>query len=185
MNVRSVLALAQLSSLVVFSLAAGWYLVPWLKAQSRSRALTALLWPHVFRYVALQVFAAQQAGFPISDSARDRLLIGDLAGAVLALSAIAALRARAPWSVGLAWALLLETAYDTTANIRAGIHEHLFGLARGVSWLVVAFYVPIIVVGLALVAWQLWSRRGEALGSGQHRGQPSLLSSGKRVGVSG
>ncbi|MGE5275614.1 MAG: hypothetical protein ACM3SU_01355 [Acidobacteriota bacterium] len=165
MNVKSALALAQLSSLVVFGLAAAWYLVPWLRTQSRARALTVLLWPHVFRYVALQVFAAQQAGFPISDSARDGILIGDLAGAVLALLAIAALRAGARWSTALAWALFVQTTYDTVANVRAGIHEHLFGLAQGVSWLVVAFYVPVIVVSLALIAWQLWSRRAESLAS--------------------
>ena len=186
MNVKSALALAQVSSLVVFGLAAVWYFVPWLRIQDRTRALTALLWPHTFRYVALQVFAAQQAGFPISDSARDGILIGDLAGAVLALAAIAALRSRARWSIWLAWALLLETGYDTVANVRAGIHEGLFGLAQGVSWLVVAFYVPVIVVSLALISWQLWSRRHEALASEHDSARrPLSASPGQRVAARG
>src|SRR5262249_25660007 len=55
-------AAAQFISLFVFAFAARWYVAPWLQAQSRAGALTALLWVHVFRYVALQVFAAQREG---------------------------------------------------------------------------------------------------------------------------
>src|SRR5438874_3224573 len=61
-------ACAQLLSLIVLATAARWYLVPWLKNRTRADALIALLWVHVFRYVALQVFSAQRDGFPISDS---------------------------------------------------------------------------------------------------------------------
>jgi len=38
-------------------------------------ALSALLWVHVFRYVALQVFSAQRDGFPISDSGALEIVI--------------------------------------------------------------------------------------------------------------
>jgi hypothetical protein len=46
------------------------------------------VWPHVFRYVALQAYSAQRAGFPISDAALTRLVYGDLAGAALAFVVI-------------------------------------------------------------------------------------------------
>src|SRR5579864_3114481 len=156
-------AAAQFISLIVFASAARWYVAPWLTAQPRAAALSALLWVHVFRYVALQVFAAQHEGFPISAGGAMEIVIGDVAGAVIAFLAIAALRARSQIGVWLAWLLALETALDTYANIRGGVREHLMGAATGVTWMVLAFFVPMVVVSGVLIVWQLVSRRSEAL----------------------
>ena len=156
-------ASAQLLSLVVFSAIAQWYVSPWLKSRPRADALIALLWVHVFRYVALQVFSAQQTGFPISDGGAMEIVVGDVAGAVIAFVTIALLRHRVRFAVPLAWLLVAETAYDTVSNIQGGVHEHLMGAASGVTWLVLIFFVPIVVVSAVLIAWQLYSRRGEAL----------------------
>ncbi len=146
-------AAAQLLSLVVFSAIALWYVSPWLKSRPRADALIALLWVHVFRYVALQVFSAQQTGFPISDGAAMEIVIGDVAGAVIAFVTIALFRRRVRFA----------TAYDTVSNIQGGVREHLMGAASGVTWLVLVFFVPMVVVSTVLIAWQLYSRRGEAL----------------------
>ena len=156
-------ALAQLFSLVVFAAASRWYVAPWLNRRPRADALIALLWVHVFRYVALQIFAAQRDGFPISDGGALEIAIGDVAGAIMAFAAIALLRRRARIAVPLVWLLALETAYDTVANIRGGIHEHLMGAAGGTTWLTLGFFVPVIVVSLVLILWQLYARRREAL----------------------
>jgi len=136
---------------------------PWLGRRSRAEALTALLWVHVFRYVALQVFAAQRDGFPISDERAMEIVIGDVAGAVVAIAAIALLRYRARLAVRLIWLLCAETLYDTVANIRSGMREHLLGAAGGVTWLVLGFFVPMVVVSTTLLLWQLAARRGEPL----------------------
>lgn len=98
-------AAAQFASLLVWILAAAWYVGPWLRRQSRADALIALLWLHVFRYVALQTYSAQHAGFPISDSGLQEIVVGDVAGAVLALAAIAALRLRQPLGLIIAGSL--------------------------------------------------------------------------------
>jgi hypothetical protein len=37
------------------------------------------------------------------------------------------------------------------------------GAASGVTWLVLVFFVPLVIVSLVLIIWQLYSRRGEAL----------------------
>lgn len=80
--------------------------------------------------------------------------------------------------MALAWLLALETVYDTVDNVRGGIHEHLMGAAGGVTWLVLVYFVPIVVMSVVLVVWQLYSRRGEALALGrptQHEArQPTL-----------
>jgi hypothetical protein len=156
-------ASAQFISLIVYAAIAGWYLAPWLKSRPRADALIALLWVHVFRYVALQVFAAQQHGFPISDAGAMEIVVGDLAGAVMAFAAVVLLRYRVRLAVPLAWLLVAETAYDTVTNIHGGVREHLMGAASDTTWLVLVFYVPMIVVSTVLIAWQLYGRRGEAL----------------------
>ena len=154
---------AQLVSLAVYVMVAVWYVAPWLARRKRTEALIALLWLHVFRYVALQIFSAQQEGFPISMGGAMEIVIGDVAGAIIALTAIALLRLRANAGIALAWLLVIETATDTVLNIRGGIEEHLMGAAGGVVWMILVFYVPAIVVSVGLLAWQLVTRRHEAI----------------------
>jgi hypothetical protein len=166
---------AQLLSLIVFAMMARWYVAPWLNTRGRADALIPLLWIHVFRYIALQAFSAQRDGFPISDGGLMEIVVGDVAGSVIALATIVALRYRAGLAIPLAWLLVVETTTDTFLNIRGGIHENLMGAAGGVTWLILGFYVPLLVVSLVLIIWQLYARRGEAIGSaaGASAGQPA------------
>jgi hypothetical protein len=166
-------ASAQLMSLIVLAAMARWYIIPWLNNHARADALTALLWVHVFRYVALQVFSAQHDGFPISDGGATEIVVGDVAGAVIAFVAIALLRRRARLAIPFAWLLAAETAYDTVANIHGGIQEHLMGAASGVTWMILTFFVPMVVVSGVLLIWQLYSRRSEELGAARERNSPS------------
>jgi hypothetical protein len=165
---------AQHLSLIVFAAAARWYVVPRLRNLTRADALSALLWVHVFRYVALQVFSAQRDGFPISDSGALEIVIGDVAGAVIAFAAITLLRYRVRLAIPLAWLLALETVYDTVTNIQGGVREHLMGAASGATWMVLTYFVPMVVVSCVLLVWQLYARRGEALDPVRDRDLRSL-----------
>jgi hypothetical protein len=156
-------AAAQLFSLLVFATMARWYVAPRLAQLGRADALIPLLWIHAFRYIALQAFSAQRDGFPISDDGLMDIVLGDVGGALLAIGAIFALRHRLRIGIVLAWVLVAETFYDTVSNIHGGMREHLIGASGGVTWLVLAFYVPLVVVSLVMIAWQLHARRGEAL----------------------
>ena len=154
---------AQLISVFVYALIAKWYVAPWLSERNRADAIIALLWVHVFRYVALMAFSAQRDGFPISNDGLFEIVIGDVAGATIALLAIFALRYRARFGIVLAWLLAAETIFDTVTNIRGGVREHLMGAAGGTTWLTLVFYVPLIIVSVAVLLWQLSTRHGEAL----------------------
>ncbi|MGN6750196.1 MAG: hypothetical protein ACTHJS_16545 [Xanthobacteraceae bacterium] len=154
---------AQFISLFVYALLAKWYVSPWLGGLKRADAIIALLWVHVFRYVALMTFSAQRDGFPIADDGLFEIVIGDVAGAAIAFVAIFALRYRARFGIALAWLLAADPIFDTVTNIRGGVREHLMGAASGTTWLVLVFYVPLIVVSVALLLWQLLTRHGEAL----------------------
>jgi len=165
---------AQLITLVIFITVARWYVAPWLAKRERADALIALLWINVFRYVALQIFAAQREGFPISSHGAIEIVIGDVAGATIAFAAIVLLRQRAFAGVVLSWLLVIETTVDTFLNIRGGVEEHLMGAAGGVTWMILVFFVPAVVVSIGLLVWQLVSRRHEVLADDAPRHVPSL-----------
>ena len=150
---------AQLVSLAVYIVIARWYVAPWLAKRGRAEALVALLWVHVFRYVALQIFVAQHEGFPISIAGATEIVIGDVFGAAIAMTAIILLRRGLYAGIILCWILVVETVGDTVLNIRGGIEEHLMGAATGVVWMILVFFVPAIVVSTGLLAWQLVVRR--------------------------
>jgi hypothetical protein len=154
-------ALASAFSFIVFLLMATWYVVPWLKSRSRADALTVLLWVHAFRYVALQIFSAQKFGFAVSYSARDQIAAGDVIGAILAVSAIVALRYKARVSIGLTWLFVAATAFDLANSTIAGVDEHLFESAAALTWLILTFYVPILWISLGLIVWQLLIKQKE------------------------
>ncbi len=65
--------------------------------------------------------------------------------------------------------LVLETVYDTVTNIQGGVREHLMGAASGVTWMVLIYFVPMVVVSCVLLVWQLYARRGEALEPARNR----------------
>jgi hypothetical protein len=163
---------AQFFSLFVYALIAKWYVAPWLGGFKRADAIIALLWVHVFRYVALMTFSAQRDGFPISDDGLFDIVFGDVGGATIALVAIFALRYRARLGIVLAWLLAAETIFDTVTNIRGGVREHLMGAAGGTTWLILVFYVPLIIVSVVVLLWQLSTRHGEALDPAIHANPP-------------
>jgi hypothetical protein len=165
---------AQLITLLLFITLARWYVAPWLAKRERAEALIALLWVHVFRYIALQIFVAQRDGFPISAGGAMEIVIGDVGGAIIAFAAIVLLRQKAFAGVVLCWILVAETATDTFLNIRGGVEEHLMGAASGVTWMILVFFVPAVIVSVGLLAWQLVSRRQEALAENPPHNNPRL-----------
>jgi hypothetical protein len=155
---------AQLLSLVVFTIASLWYVAPFLKRLERTQALTVLIWIHVFRYVALFTISAQHEGYPISDAAVQEIVVGDLAGAAIALLSIILLRARSNAGIFLAWVLSLETILDFAVGIHRKLIEPSTAEVQGVLWAVLAFFVPAVIVSVPLLIWQLYSRGGDSAG---------------------
>ena len=149
---------AMILSFVVFGTAAAWYAVPRMRAVALGAAITPLLWIHAFRYVALQLFSAQEFGFAIPDPTRDQIVYGDLLGMALALATLYALRYRWRYAIPVAWVFVVATVLDLGNAAVMGIREDLFDKATDVSWLILTFYVPALWVSVVLVAWRLWTR---------------------------
>src|SRR5262249_17908510 len=102
-------------------------------------------------------------GFAVSDGARDRIAGGDVLGMILAMASIVALHYRVRFALLLVWIFVAETVFDLVDATIAGVREQLFASASGVTWLILTFYVPLLWVSLALIVWQLYARRHEAL----------------------
>lgn len=83
---------------------------------------------------------------------------------ILALAAIVALYRRWSWSIALVWVFVAETIYDLVDSTIIGVRENLFETAAGVTWLILTFYVPLLLLTLVLIVWQLLARRAEPLG---------------------
>jgi len=162
MNPATAANLARLFSLGLYVLLASWYVIPWLRRRQRADALIPLLWVHAFRYVALHLVDAQAAGYSISDALRDRIIYGDIIAMLLAVAAIAALRARSRLSIPLVLALVAETV-TFIASLLLVRQDAMAAVATGINWLVQSFYVPLVPVTLGLIIWQLVSRRREPL----------------------
>lgn len=154
--------LVQFASIVVYGLVAIWYVVPWLRKLGRAEALIALSWFHIFRYSSPYIFLAQREGYPISDVAALQIMVGDLAGAAIALAAIIVLRRRVRFGVVLSWLLVVETIIDFVVGTRQRIIEPRAS-PTGVWWLILTFFAPMILVSLPLMVWQLYARRNEPL----------------------
>jgi hypothetical protein len=75
MDARTAAYAAATLSFIFAVMAAKWYAAPLLRARSRETALVALLWIHALRYIALQLFSAQAAGFAVPDDVRDRIIV--------------------------------------------------------------------------------------------------------------
>jgi hypothetical protein len=151
----------QLISLFVYGLFGVWYVAPLLQKTRRTEALTALLWINVLRYMVFYVFVAQRDGYDISRAAALELAAGDLAGAGLALAAIALLRYRLRAGLWLCWLLIAETVVDVAVTSYQRTIDPPRLDASGPWWFVFAFYAPLVPVSLALLGWQLYKRRDE------------------------
>ena len=76
---------------------------------------------------------------------------------ILAVAAIAALRARSRLSMHLVLLLVAETVTFIATLILGRGREGMAAVATGINWLVQSFYVPLVPVTLGLIIWQLVS----------------------------
>src|SRR5258706_7422352 len=142
-------------SLLAYLMIAAWYVAPRLSRLPREAALVPLLWVHAFRIVGGTILApgAVDAGVPMEF--RAMIGYGDLATAFLALLALVALRARFPGAIALVWLCVIVGLLDTVNAIIQSMRDSVFTYALGVNWVIVAIYVPMLVVSSFLIFVQL------------------------------
>ena len=142
-------------SLVAYALIAWWYITPRLAGLPREVALVPLVWVHVLRVVGGTILApgAVDAGVPMDF--RVMVGLGDLSTAVLAVLALIALRARSRGAVALVWLFVVVGLLDTVNAIVQSMRVSVFNYPLGVNWVIVAIYVPALLVSSVLIFIQL------------------------------
>jgi hypothetical protein len=148
------------------ALFAGWYTVPWMRQRPAAVALSACLWVHALRIVALQIFSARRFGFEIPLAVAQLIAWGDVLGAGLAVLGIWLLRRRNAATITVLWLFVIETAVDLSYGTVVGIRHRATATAHDLTWVILNFYVPVLWVTLVLAVWQIITRRTELVGRG-------------------
>jgi hypothetical protein len=128
------------------SLLARWYVVPRISGLPRASALQPLLAVQTFRYIGLGFLAPALVRPSLAQSFAVPAALGTTLAAVLALAAIAALRARSPLGIPLTWIVTVVGLVDF-AN--AFLQARSAGV---VSDLGAAYYIPIVIVPASVVS---------------------------------
>jgi hypothetical protein len=161
--------IATVLTFVLVALFALWYAVPWMRQRPAATAIAVCLWVHAFRIVALQIFSARRFGFEIPLAAAQQIAWGDVVGAGLAVLGLILLRRGAVATVLVLWLFVIETALDLVYGSLLGVRYHAIATAHDLTWVILNFYVPVLWGSLALVVWQLITRRTELVGRANSR----------------
>jgi hypothetical protein len=146
MNSPQIFGLQFALNLIVFALIARWYIAPRLSALPLHAALTPLLLLHAMRTVGM-VFIVPAVVDP--NLPRDFAVpatYGDLLAVLLALAALAALRARLTGALVLVWIFNIEGTVDFLYALYQGLRLGLTDYQLGVAWYIPTFIVPALLV---------------------------------------
>jgi hypothetical protein len=133
--------------LLAWSVFAGQYIWPVMKARGRTEALRPILVLHGFRYIGLAAWVPGVVSAELPGTAFARgLAAGDLITAILALIALAALRTRL--ATALVW---IFNIVGTADLLNAFYQGNRISLADHPGWLGAVYYLPVLGVPLLLV----------------------------------
>lgn len=148
-------------NLIVYALIARWYLAPRLAAVPLHAALIPLLLPHALR-TAGAVFLVPTVVDPnLPPAFAIPAAYGDLLAALLALGAVAALRARWRLALALVWLFNIEGTVDLLYAIYRGAQVNLTRYQLGIAWYIPTFVVPAALVTHGLIFTLLLTRSSE------------------------
>lgn len=145
-------------SLAAFGLAARWYVVPWIRRVDLVAAATPILLLHMFRHFGL-FYVNDAVVRDVPSGFADPTAYGDLATALLAALALAALRNGWAGAVALVWAFnvvgFVDLGIAAVNAQRVDLLSHFIGTAYWLPILV----VPLLLVTHVLLAWRMTGDR--------------------------
>ena len=133
-------------ALITMGALARWYVAPRLARLPRESALQPLLVVQTFRYIGLGFLAPALVRPSLAPGFAAPAALGTTVAAVLALAAIAALRARSRLGIPLTWVVSVVGLVDF-AN--AFVQARSAGVVGDLG---AAYYIPIVIVPAAVVS---------------------------------
>ena len=138
MNIQQIFGLQVLLTFLVYGLVAKWYVKPRLAPLPLEAALPPLLVLHALRHLGMVFLVPTVVGPALPAGFAVPAAYGDLLAGLLALAAIAALRARSRIALPLTWLFNVIGLLDL-------VHAFYQGLANDVQ-LGAAYFIPTFVV---------------------------------------
>jgi hypothetical protein len=155
MNIDTIFCLQILSSVVVFSIVAAWYVWPYLTKLSLNSALIPLLFVHVPRYVGMTLLVAYMLDPKLPIEFRSGAAYGDLLEAALALASIFALRGNWRIAIPLVWVTNTWGFLDLLNGVRGLVQLNVPSFNLSTIWYVYTFYAPLVLVSHLMIFWIL------------------------------
>jgi hypothetical protein len=146
-------------ALVVYALAARWYMWPRITSLPPVVALVPLVWVHVFRFVGGSILAPGSVGPGVPSEFREMIGYGDMVTAALALIVLIALRAKGNRAIWLVWVFVAVGLLDTANAVVQSLRFSVFDDPLGVNWVIVTAYVPALLVSSYLIIVELLRAR--------------------------
>lgn len=146
MPIEVILPLSITISLLSWSLIMYWYVHPVLRRYPVERALEPLLLVHTFRYVGLMFLVPGVTTEVLDSRFANPAALGDLAAAVLAFVAIAAIRLKAGWALIAVWIFNIWGAADLVNAVVRGILYTPDGHLGATYWIPAALVPPLMVI---------------------------------------
>lgn len=161
-----IFGLSMVLSFVSYTLIARWYLIPWLQARPLEQALTPLLLLHSFRFVGLAFLLTGVTAAELPWAFAGSAAYGDLATAVLALTALAAIRFRSRAAMPTVWLFNVVGFADLLyALLQGRFISQVDPASLGATYFIPTLLVPALLLTHVVVFWLLFTRKSLTAGS--------------------
>jgi len=154
MDPLSIFVLQLVLSITVFTIAAKWYVSPWLAEKTNSQALTILIFPHAMRHIGLMFFVPGIVSQTLPTFFAYTAAYGDLISGLLALLALVVLRRGWGIAIPLVWVFNIVGTVDLLNALR---HVDVVP-DLGATWYIPTFLVPLLLVTHAMIFARLLRR---------------------------
>ena len=154
MDTLAIFGLQLVLSLIVYSLVAKWYVMPWLAEKPIHQALIPLIFPHALRHIGLTFFVPGVVAQPLPSFFANTAAYGDLVSGLLALLSLVALRGGWGLALPLVWLFNIVGTVDLLNALRHADAVPDFGA----TWYIPTFLVPVLLVTHVMIFARLLRR---------------------------
>lgn len=158
---NALLFTAVAANLVLYSLVALWYLVPWTRRVSLAEALIPLALWHGLRTIGISFWLPTVTDPALPAAFADPAVIGDLVAAGLGIIVALLFKRGSKGAIAVAWAFNMWGFADLLFAFYNGITHDLAAYNLGPTWYIPTFVVPTMLVTHSVMFWLLFTRASE------------------------
>lgn len=163
MDSGALFGLSVLMGFGAFGMVTKIYLLPPLRAMRREHALTALVIPHVFRFIGLCFLIPGVVGASLPRAFAAPAAYGDLIAAILAIIATLALYGGRSWAIPVVWVFNVWGTLDLLFGFYQGeIGVRIEPGSLGAGYFIPTVLVPVLLILHGLTFWLLLRKSQKA-----------------------